>query len=50
MALPVSAPVQFVPGTGTLDVDQLVDPSGAPVSVLDIDLGFTVNGRLELPG
>jgi hypothetical protein len=50
MALPVSEPIQFIPGSGRLDVDQLVDPSGAPINVLDIDVGFTVNGRLELPG
>lgn len=50
MTLPVQADVQFVPGTGKLDIDQLLDPSGAPVSVLDIDVGFTVRGRIELPG
>src|SRR2546430_3114996 len=50
MALPATANVQFIPGTGKLDIDHLVDPSGNPVNVLDIDQGFTVNGRLELPG
>ena len=50
MTLPVTAPVQFIPGSGQLDVDTLLDPSGAPTNVLDIDVGFTVSGRLELPG
>jgi hypothetical protein len=50
MALPVTAPVQFVPAAGQLDVDTLTDPSGVPTNVLDIDVGFTVAGRLELPG
>lgn len=48
--LPVSADVQFLPGAGKLYVDALVDPSGNPLSVLDIDLGFTFKGRVELPG
>ena len=48
--LPVSADVQFLPGTGKLYVDALVDPSGNPLTVLDIDLGFTFKGRVELPG
>lgn len=50
ITLPVSADVQFVPGTGKLYIDELVDPSGNPVDVLDIDVGFTVKGHLELPG
>lgn len=50
MALPATADVQFIPGTGRLFVDNLVDPSNAPTTVLDIDAGFTVVGRLELPG
>jgi len=50
MNFPVSADVQFIPGTGKLFIDSLVDPSGNPVNVLDIDVGFTVNGHLELPG
>jgi hypothetical protein len=47
---PVSADVQFVPGAGKLYIDNLVDPSGKPLTVLDIDDGFTVEGRIELPG
>src|SRR5919198_1880033 len=50
MAIPATADVQFIPGAGKLYVDSLVDPSGNPLNVLDIDVGFTVNGRLELPG
>jgi hypothetical protein len=50
VTLPVTSDVQFLPGTGKLHIDELVDPSGAPLTVLDIDVGFTVKGRLELPG
>jgi len=50
MALPVQADVQFLPGSGKFDVDALIDPSNNPVTVLDIDLGFTLTGRVELPG
>ena len=49
-SLPDSAGIQFLPATGKLYVDNLIDPSGAPLTVLDIDAGFTVNGHLELPG
>jgi len=48
--LPVSSDVQFVPGNGKLYVDALLDPSGNPITVLDIDAGFTFRGRVELPG
>jgi hypothetical protein len=48
--LPVTADVQFVPGNGKLYVDTLVDPSGNPLTVLDIDAGFRFTGRVELPG
>lgn len=47
---PVSGEIQFTPGKGTLFVDDLVDPSGAPTTVLDIDEGFTIKGRVVLPG
>jgi len=50
MAIPATADVQFLPGSGKLYIDTLTDPSGAPTNVLDIDLGFTLAGRLELPG
>ncbi len=50
MTLPANAPVQFIPGTGTFDVDTLVDAAGTANKTLDIDAGFTVTGRLELPG
>lgn len=48
--LPVDADIQFLPGTGKLHIDQLLDPSGSPLTVLDIDDGFTFSGRVELPG
>jgi hypothetical protein len=47
---PVSDAIQFIPGSGKFVVEKFVDPSGAPVDVLDIDVGFTVSGRIELPG
>jgi len=52
MAYPVITDVQLVPpgGTGKLEIEQPVDPSGDPVTVLDIDLGFTFKGYVELPG
>ncbi len=50
MTLPVNVPIQFIPATGTFRVESLIDPSGAPVTVLDIDLGFTLTGWFELPG
>ncbi|HEY8112909.1 MAG TPA: hypothetical protein VII16_08575 [Actinomycetes bacterium] len=50
MAIPATADVQFIPGSGKLYIDTLVDPSGNPTNVLDIDVGFTINGRLQLPG
>jgi hypothetical protein len=49
-AFPVSDAIQFVPGAGTFVVERFVDPSGTPVDVVDIDVGFTVSGRIELPG
>src|SRR5262245_54089729 len=49
MPIPDTADVQFVPLNGKFYLDTLVDPSDAPTSVLDIDLGFTVRGRLQLP-
>jgi hypothetical protein len=50
MTIPATADVQFLSGNGKLHLDSLVDPSGTPTTVLDIDQGFTVAGRLELPG
>jgi hypothetical protein len=50
MTIPATADVQFVPGTGKFRVEKLVDPSGNPVDVLDIDLGFQLSGYVELPG
>lgn len=47
---PVSSDIQFATAAGKLFVDDLVDPSGAPTTVLDIDDGFTIKGRVVLPG
>jgi hypothetical protein len=49
--IPESTPIQFgPPPTGTFYLDSLVDPSGNPVNVIDIDLGVTLTGRVTLPG
>ena len=48
---PATTPVQFgPPPKGTFVVDKLVDPSGDPVDVIDIDLGATLSGTVTLPG
>jgi len=49
--IPTNTPVQFgPPPTGTFFVDTFQDPSGAPVNVIDIDLGATLTGSVTLPG
>jgi hypothetical protein len=51
MAIPTTTPVQFgPPPTGTFSVDTFVDPSGAPINVIDIDLGASLSGSVTLPG
>jgi len=42
--------IQF-PGTLNADfeVDQVTDPDGGPAQVLDLDLGFAVNGHIDFP-
>jgi hypothetical protein len=48
---PITADIQLVSPSGAkLEIDQPIDPSGAPLTVLDIDLGFTFKGYVELPG
>jgi len=50
MAVPVTGPIQFVPPGGVyLTVDSITDPGGAPIEVIDVDLGFTVSGTVVLP-
>lgn len=50
MGVPGSGPIQFEPPGGVfLKVDSVTDPGGAPTNVLDVDLGFTVSGRVILP-
>jgi len=50
VTVPVTGPIQFVPpGSTFLTVDSVTDPGGAPADVLDVDLGFTVTGRVVLP-
>lgn len=48
---PADAPVEFPSiGQGRLHIEKLADPSGAPITVLDIDLGLTFSGYVLLPG
>jgi hypothetical protein len=50
MTVPVTGSIQFLPPGGVfLTVDSITDPGGAPADVLDVDLGFTVAGRVVLP-
>jgi hypothetical protein len=50
ITVPATQDVQFAPAAGKFDLDMFVDPSGAPVAVLDSDVGFSLSGRIELPG
>ncbi len=49
MSVPGSNAVQFVPTGGNFYVDSITDPGGAPASILDVDLGLVVSGRVILP-
>lgn len=49
MTVPSSNPVQFSTANGQFSVNQVTDPNGAPANVLDLDLGFAINGRVTLP-
>jgi hypothetical protein len=50
MAVPGSNPIQLMPPEpAALYVDSMTDPNGAPASVIDVDQGFTVKGRVTLP-
>ena len=50
MSVPGSSQIQF-PSIVQSDfaVDQVTDQNGAPANVLDLDLGFTVNGHIDFP-
>ena len=50
MSVPGSSQIQF-PSVLSADfaVDQVTDPGGAPADVLDLDLGFAVNGHIDFP-
>jgi hypothetical protein len=50
MSVPGSNQVQF-PSilSASFDVNQVTDPNGAPSDVLDLDLGFAVNGDIVFP-
>ena len=50
MSVPGTSQIQF-PSIVQSDfaVDQVTDPNGAPGDVLDLDLGFTVDGHIDFP-
>jgi hypothetical protein len=50
MTVPGSNQIQF-PSILSADfaVDTVTDPNGAPSDVLDLDLGFAVNGHIDFP-
>src|SRR5215471_17551843 len=41
--------VQFNNASGQLTVDTITDPNGDPATVLDVDLGFKISGKVTLP-
>jgi hypothetical protein len=50
MTFPLSGGIQLMPGgPANLYVDSVSDPNGPPSNVLDVDRGFTVTGRVQLP-
>jgi hypothetical protein len=50
MSVPGSNPIQF-PSTqnAEMTVDQVTDPNGDPADVIDVDLGFSVSGKVLFP-
>jgi hypothetical protein len=46
---PVTSGIQFAPTSGLFQLDTFVDPSGAPLNVLDADVGFTMTGHVVMP-
>jgi len=50
MPVPGSSPIQF-PSllSADFDVDKVTDPGGDPANVLDLDLGFEVDGHIDFP-
>ncbi len=50
MTFPLTGQIQLIPGgPANLYVDSVSDPNGPPTTVLDVDQGFTVKGRVTLP-
>jgi hypothetical protein len=50
MSVPGSNPIPFSPPSGEFDVDSVTDLNGNPLgNVIDVDQGFKVNGRVQLP-
>ena len=50
MPVPTTSPIQF-PSTlsAQFAVDTMTDPNGAPATVLDLDLGFSISGHVNFP-
>ena len=50
MSVPGSNGIPFSPPSGEFDVDTVTDLSGSVLrNIIDIDEGFEVNGRVQLP-
>ena len=50
MAVPGSNPVPFVPASGQFYVDSVTSLTGTVLgTIIDVDQGFKVNGRVQLP-
>ncbi len=47
--LPINVLVQFPVSGGRFHIDQIVDPTGVPLDVLDQHAGFTLTGSVTLP-
>ncbi len=50
MPVPGSNLIQMMPAVpATFFVDKITDPNDQPANVIDVDLGFTISGRVTLP-
>jgi hypothetical protein len=50
MSVPGSNPIPFTPPNGEFDVDSVTDLNGNVLgTIIDVDQGFQVNGRVLLP-
>jgi hypothetical protein len=49
MGVPGSNPVPFVPASGEFYVDSVTSNGATVANIIDVDQGFQVNGRVQLP-